>query len=87
MYDGIQFCVRCGDDQMMGLEQKIGVWQGCSLSPYLLNILFGNAIDAAREGNKHAPLIWKVSVPGLSFVGSFGNPWITERIRPNSQIL
>jgi hypothetical protein len=28
-----------------------------------------------------------VSVPGLSFVGSFGNPWITERIRPNSQIL
>jgi hypothetical protein len=72
---------------MMAVEVKISVGQGCSLRLHLFNILFGSASDAAREGNKHAPFIWKVSFPGLLFVGSFGNPWIIERIRPSSQIL
>jgi hypothetical protein len=57
MHDGIQFCVRCGDDQVMALEQKIGVGQSCSLSPYLFSILFGNAIDAAKGRNRRERLI------------------------------
>ena len=56
--------VLCGDSHVMAVGEKIGVGQGCSLRPYLFNILFGNARDAARECKKYFPLIWKVSLPG-----------------------
>jgi hypothetical protein len=39
MYDGIKFCVKCGEDEVTDfIEQKRGVRQGCSLSSYLFII-------------------------------------------------
>jgi hypothetical protein len=45
MYDGIKFCVKCGEDVMTDfIEQERGVRQGCSLSPYLFNTFIDDMI-------------------------------------------
>jgi hypothetical protein len=37
IYDGIKFCVKCGEDVVTDfIEQERGVRLGCILSPYLI---------------------------------------------------
>jgi hypothetical protein len=43
MYDDTKFCVKCCGNEVTGfIEQRRGVSQGCSLSPYLFNIINDN---------------------------------------------
>jgi hypothetical protein len=77
MYDDTKFCVKCGGDVVTDLAgQRRGVRQGCSLNPYLFNMFTGDIIDYNSEGNVHAPVIGKMSIPELMFaddlvIGSF----------------
>jgi hypothetical protein len=49
------------------IEQKRGVRQGCSWSPYLFNISIEYIIDYIDKGNPHAPAIGTTTIPGLVF--------------------
>jgi hypothetical protein len=63
-----KFCVKCGGHEVTDfLEQRRGIRQGCSLSPYLFNIIIDDITDYISEGNVHAPAIGKMSIPGLMF--------------------
>lgn len=58
--------MKCGEDLTIEAgEQKAGIRQWCSLSPYSFNILIDDITD---EGNKHAPTTGKMLIPGLLFV-------------------
>jgi hypothetical protein len=77
MYDDTKFCVKFSGDEVTDfVEQRRGVRQGCSLSPYLFNIFIDDIMEHISEGNVHAPVIGKMSIPGLMFaadlaIGSF----------------
>jgi hypothetical protein len=69
MYDDTNLCVKCGGDEVTDfVKQRRGVRQGCSLSPYLF-IIFIYDMDYISEGNVHAPVARKMSIPGLLFAG------------------
>jgi hypothetical protein len=69
--------VKCGGDEATDfVEQRRGVRQGCSLIPYLLNTFIDGIMDYISEGNVHALVTGKMSIPGLMFaddlaIGSF----------------
>jgi hypothetical protein len=66
-YDGIKFCVKCGEDEVTGfIEQKRGVRQGCSFSQYLSNIFIDDIIDYISKNKPHAPVIG-TTIPGMLF--------------------
>jgi hypothetical protein len=46
MFDGIKFCVTCGEDEVTDfMEQRRGVRQGSSFSPHFFNIFIDDIID------------------------------------------
>jgi hypothetical protein len=64
MYDDTKFCVKCcGNEVTHFVEQRRSVRQGCSLSPYFFNIFIDGIMDYISEGNVHAPVIGKMSIP------------------------
>jgi hypothetical protein len=77
MYNDTKFCVKCGGNEVTDIvEQRRDVRQGCSLSPYLFYIFIDDIMDYISEGNVHAPVTGKMSIPGLMFaddlaIGSF----------------
>jgi hypothetical protein len=71
MYNSTKFCMKCSGDQVTDfVKQGRGVRQGCNLSCYLINILIGDIMDYISEGNVHAPITGKMSIPGLLFADS-----------------
>jgi hypothetical protein len=56
-----------GDNATDFVEHRRGLKQGCSLSPYMFNIFIYDVIDYISEGNTHAPVVGKASIPGLLF--------------------
>jgi hypothetical protein len=63
MYDGIKICVKCEDDEVTDfIEQKTGVRQGCSLSPYLFNNFIDNIMDYISKDNPHAAVIGTTTI-------------------------
>jgi hypothetical protein len=66
MYDDTKFCVKCGGDEVTDfVEQRRGVRQECSLSPYFFNIYIIDIMDYISEANVHAPVIGKMSIPRI----------------------
>jgi hypothetical protein len=69
--------VKCGGDEVRDIvEQRRAVKTGCSLSPYLFNIFIDDIMNYISESYVHAPVIGKMSIPGLMFaedlaIGSF----------------
>jgi hypothetical protein len=72
MYDDTKLCMKCGGDEVTDfVEQRRGVKQECSLSPCLFNIFIDDFLDYISEGNVHAPVIGKMSIPELLFADDF----------------
>jgi hypothetical protein len=70
MHNGTKFCLNCGSNEMTNfVEQRRGVRQGCSLSPYFFNIFTDDIINYISEGNVRAPITGKMSIRGLLFAG------------------
>jgi hypothetical protein len=60
--------VKCGGDEVTDFaNQRRGVRQVCIVSPCLFNIFIDDIMDYISEGNVHAPVIGKMSIPGLMF--------------------
>ena len=57
--------MKCGEDLITEAEEKVGIRQWCSLSPYSINIFIDDITD---EGYKHAPTTGKMLILGLLFV-------------------
>jgi hypothetical protein len=73
MYDDTKFYVKCGGNEVTDfVEQRRGVRQGCSLTIYLFNIFIDDIMDSISEGNVHAPVMGKMSIPGLMFADYLG---------------
>jgi hypothetical protein len=65
-YEGIKFCVKCGEDEVTDfIEQRSGVRQGCSFSPYLFIIFIDDIIDYISKVNLHAPVTGTTAIPEL----------------------
>jgi hypothetical protein len=68
MYSGTKFCVKYGDNEVADfVEERRVIRQGCSMSFCLFNIFIGDVIDFISKGNILAPIIEKMTIPGLLF--------------------
>jgi hypothetical protein len=54
MYDGITFCVKCGENEATAFTaEERQVTQSCSLSPHLFNIFIDDIIDYIVKNKIH----------------------------------
>ena len=68
IYDGVKLCVR---SERFGvtdvIDQKLGLRQGCKLSPILFNIFIDDILERVQKSNSHCPVIGGKEIPGLLY--------------------
>jgi len=68
IYDDVTFCIRCHENTVTEkIESRVGVRQGCVLSPNLFILFVNDLIEHISETDTSAPDIQGKRIPGLLF--------------------
>ena len=69
IYEGSKFRIRLNGvgEKTKIFQQKLGVRQGCNLSPLLFILYIDNVINEERFINTHSPCIGNVDIPGVLY--------------------
>lgn len=68
IYNNVSFCIQCGDGSLTNCHNsKLGVKQGCIISPLLFNLFIDDLIIELNNADTDAPLIDDTSIAGLLY--------------------
>ena len=68
IYKRVEFCIKVGGDEITsGVESRIGLRQGCQLSPILFSLYINDIEDALKLVETHPPNVSGEPVPVLLY--------------------